>query len=207
MSAVDEQTFRKVTNNIDDKVEDIKEFIEKKLKRLREMSSTNNVVPIGDAKIEELQNSIKEINNNFKKFQSRISEDISNIKISNPDQMNLFIEAEREAESKSRSKFAIKPDSPKKTNKSMKKSTVENAKEDVKYSEEIEDEKESSPQRAYTLEDELRESMERPLDEEEEQVEQKEVNVTRSSRHSTLQNQKIANQIDNLVGKEIEEIK
>ena len=46
--------------------------------------------------------------------------------------------------------------------------------------------------------------MERPLEYDEEH---REINITRSSRHSTIQNQKIANQIDLLVGKEISELK
>lgn len=216
VSAVDEQTFKRVTTKIDDKVDDLKEFIDKKLRRIRDMTSSNSVIPTGDVKVDELQNSIKELNNNFKKFQAKINEDIINMKSNVQDPQNLFVNAELEANSKSRSKFTVKPDSPKKTNKSIKKSTIENIAEDIKNSEFGEYEKESSPHRVHSLEDELGESMERPLDEaqeheeqeeHEEDEEQKENVIIRLSKQSSIQNQKIADQIDILMGKEMEQLK
>ena len=55
-------------------------YLINKLKRMKNQGSTNNVTSSVDIKVEEFYNSLKDIEDQFKKFQFKVTEDVANLK-------------------------------------------------------------------------------------------------------------------------------
>lgn len=206
-SCTNDKTFKDTTTGILEKIERLKAQFDGKLKKFKEQTSTTSVIPASEANSEDIDNFAAKVNQKFKKMQETFTEEIENLKKMIQESQNLLADVQRESELRSRTATFNNPDSIKKNIRRNTDSSQRNQEDTQANGLDAYGREDGRIQTFEDVENNSDYSDEKQVEDYDEQKDHEKRLKTLSSKNSSFYNKKITSQIEQLVSKDLKEMR